>query len=247
MHIKRPLVLLLALVLSVAACSSNGNGSAEQTSGSASGASLPDGVAARVGDTDITTKRIDDLLAAAKQGNDQVKQALDSDQGDAIKTQLEARLLSQVIVNEIVIQSAKDMGIGVSDQDVEAKRSELTSQAGGKEAFQTQIDQAGLTDEQLTEELKGIAALDKVREQLTGSASPAPAPSPGASPGPVENWLIEQATQANVVVAPRYGTWDPQSAQVVPPQPTTPPTSVPTGAGTPAATDEPVPSPSATP
>ncbi len=252
MHTRRFLGLLLALLLLLAACSGGGSDEGAGTASPASGADLPDSVAARVGDQEITTARLDDLLQAAKEGNAQVKQMLDGDQGDQIKTQLEARLLSQMIVNEIVIQSAKDMGLDVSQQDVEAKRSELTQQAGGEEQFKSQIDQAGLTDEQLAQELTGIAALDKVREKLTGSASPAPAPapSPGASPGPVEAWLIEQVKQADVVVADRYGHWDPETASVVPPTPVAPPTgattTAPSDTSSPAGT-EPSPAASATP
>ncbi|MBW3618947.1 MAG: SurA N-terminal domain-containing protein [Actinobacteria bacterium] len=220
------LALLAALLLVLAACG-DGDGPSDGASpspGDAAGeVELAEGAAAVVNGTEIPTPVLDARVETAAAAPE-VAEILGGEDGEAARSQLEASILSQLIVNEIVIDGAADRGLEVDDDAVAETRDELTEQAGGEEAFAEQVGQAGLDDVQLAAELEAITALRLVRDDLSaeevGSPPPVqPAPD-GSTPDPadarLQQWLLEQLQAAEVAVAPEIGTWDPTRGSVVP-------------------------------
>lgn len=239
------LAVLATLLLVLAACGDGGDEPAGSGSpspaGEAAGAEveLAEGAAAMVNGTEIPTPVMDARVDTAASAPE-IAQILEGEDGDAARSQLQASILSQLIVNEIVLDGAADRGLEVDEEAVGETRAELTEQAGGEEAFAEQVGQAGLDDVQLTAELEAITALRLVREDLTeeaGGSPPPVQPGPdGATPDPadalLQRWLLEQLQTAEVAVAPAIGSWDPTSGTVVPagmPQQQAPPAPDSTG------------------
>lgn len=226
----RPLSLpavLAALVLLLAACGGGGDdGGAEDPSPGATAADgateLSEGAAALVNGTEIPTDQLEARVETASE-SPEVAEILEGEDGAAALAQLRASILSQLIVNRIVLDGAEERGLEVDEDAVEETREELAQQAGGEEAFDEQVEQAGLDADQLSSELEAITALRLVREDLSAeTGTPTAAPSPdGASPDPadalLQQWLLEQLQAAEVQVAPEIGSWDSNQGTVVPP------------------------------
>lgn len=223
---RRTAIAFATVALGLAACggddASTSPGQEETATSSEGAAAEADAaeVAATVNDTEIPRSvldsRVEDALATP-----QLAQMAESDASGDAEKQVRASVLSQLIVNQLVLDGAEEMGLEVDDEAIAQTRDELVTEAGGEDAFAEQVAAAGLDEDQLSSEIESIAALRLVREELTGSAEPQQ-PSEGADPsadpnaGALEEWLIEQVQSAEIEVDPAIGTWDAQQAAVIP-------------------------------
>lgn len=235
---SRPLLALAAAVaLALAACGGAGDDAAPDTSPAtddAAGAELGEGVAAVVNGTEIPTEVVD-ARAATAAAAPEVAAILEGEDGEAAQAQLQASILSQLIVNEIVVDGAEARGLTIDEDAIEETRDELTTQAGGAEAFAEQVDQAGLDETQLMAELAAVTALRLVRDDLSAEADGTPPPvqpaPDGSTPDPadalLQQWLLGQLQEADVTVEPSIGSWDPTRGTVVPAGATAPPAGPP--------------------
>lgn len=261
---RRPplLAVLLTSILVLTACGGTdeaGTGEASPTAAATGGpeaSPLHDGVAAVVNGEEIPTELLSARVETAA-ASPELAEVLAGETGDQARAQLRASILSQLIVNEIVVDGAEERGLAVDDAAIAETRQELTTQAGGEQAFDEQVAAAGLDEDQLTAELEAITALRLVRDDLSpaAGASPSEAESAddaaaGTTPDPadaaLQQWLIERLQAAEIAVAPEIGTWDPRQGTVVPAGVSAPvppegrATGGPTGEGTPSsgATEE---------
>lgn len=263
MRTRRPLAVLAAAAIALTACGGGGDAAddpttAGQSEADGASAEVGEGVAAVVNGTEIPS----DLLAARVETAAQtpeVAQLLEGEQGETLRAQLEASVLSQLVLNRIVLDGAEELGLEVDDDAVAETRDQLVSEAGSDSAFEEQVAAAGLDEDQLAAELEAITAMRLVREELEVTEeveeTPAPAPSPGATEGSdaLQQWLLEQLQAATVTVDPEIGTWSAEQGTVVPagipevPQGGAPGGTAPGSEGTaPAPTEEPT-APAATP
>jgi len=116
-------------------------------------ASFPD-VVARVNDTEISKA---DLLRRA----------------EAIKTQVPPsqigegfyqRVLSDMVSGELLYQSVETKGLSPTEAEIAAEFESQQQRFGGPEAFQTALDEQGLSAEQIKVELKKEMAIQKLVE-----------------------------------------------------------------------------------
>ncbi len=180
-------------------------------------------VAATVGGTEIRAAQIEEHVAAFSQ-NPQFAEQLEGAEGEAIRAQLRAQILSSTIITDIVATVADDLGKPVTDDDTDAARDELEEQFGGPEALDAALAEQGLTESLLELELTGLAGLrnielalaeeDGVEVPETSAADPA---QPTESQQRAQAYLAEQLPTIDVVVDEQYGTWDAASGQVLPP------------------------------
>lgn len=220
MPVRRVLAALTVVVLTLTACGGSEpeeeTTDADPTEGTVA---LDEGVAATVDGTEIPADLLEARLANAED-TPQISQLLEGEQADAVRRQLASTILSQLIVNEIVVNGAEEMGLEVDEEAIETTREELVTEAGGEDVFVEQVSAAGLDEEQLAAELESITALRLVREELTGEEAPAPGPQATASPSEdeaaLQQWLLEHIQAAEVQVDPEIGSWDPNQGAVVP-------------------------------
>lgn len=216
--------LALAAALVLAAC---GGGSEPEPGATATGtadgaaqADLPDGVAAEVGDTEIPADRVEERVDKALE-NEQLSARLPEDPQQA-RDLVEASVLGQMIVTEAVLQAADEEGIEVTDEEVATKREELEEQAGGADVLEQQVADIGFSDEELQQELRSLAILEKVAEREAPDAGPSPSPTAPGQPAPadvaVQQWLRQHLGGMQIVVDGEYGSWDAERLQVAPPE-----------------------------
>jgi hypothetical protein len=226
------LPLLTVALLAAAACSPGTDDTAAERDPDISAATeLDDDVAARVGGSDIPAEAVEARFDAVKSG----PAAAELDQDGGGDAELRAFVLSQLIVVEVIDAAAGERGITVDDDDVAALRGELAERAGGAAELEAALEASGFTPDMLDDELRATVILDRVGEELVGEGDDEPvqpglspdATAPGAGPAgeevaaarveAAERWLAEQLAVASPLVHPRYGTWDPDHAQVSPP------------------------------
>lgn len=182
-------------------------------------ADLPDGVAATVNGSEIGTGAVDERVEIAKQ-NPAIQVDLEDDP-ETIEEVLAARVLSGLIMRQVVLDGAESMGIEASEDDVAAARTQLEETVGGEDAFAEQMAATGVPEAHLDEELHALALLHLVGEQLTDEATDGDDLDEEMRAHEVQRrsrtWLGQQMANAEVVVDLAYGRWDPAAGQVVPP------------------------------
>lgn len=153
---RKSLVLSVSVVALLAGC--GGGGSAKLGS---------DDIAV-VGSTQVTKSQFDQLMATAKrsfaqQGRKFPKQG--SPEFETVRGQAVTLLVQQAERAE----KAKDMGISVSDKDVEARLAQIKKQYfGGNEAkYKAQLKKQNLSDAQVREDVRAQLVSEKVFEKVT--------------------------------------------------------------------------------
>ena len=159
MLVRSCLALLLAVLL-VACGGGGGGGDATGITGSGD-----PNVAASVNDTDIPISAVETRFEQAK-SQPQVQQQLEADTEGTFESQIQAQILSQLVLSEILEQWGADLGIEVTDEDIEAQREELIEQLGGQEAFDQAVAESGLSDEDIELQLRQRALQDKIAEEV---------------------------------------------------------------------------------
>jgi parvulin-like peptidyl-prolyl isomerase len=97
----------------------------------------------------------------------QLAQQLAADEDGSFKARVQARILTQMIQAELLAQAARDLGIVVTDEDIETERLAIVQQVGGEEAFQQIVEENRLTEEDVREQLRDLVVERAVDEALT--------------------------------------------------------------------------------
>lgn len=187
---------------------------------------LPEGVAATVGDTEIAVEDLEARLELIRE-LPQVSEQLKGDNASQVEAQLQSQALGQLVLQNVVLQGAAQEDVEVGQDDLDQRRTELTEQAGGEEAFAEQLASAGVPEDQVAQELRASIAFELVTEKLLADAGvdPTATPTEGSTAAPSANpeaqqiqqdWLFELVSSTDVVVDEAYGAWNPSTGQVVP-------------------------------
>ncbi|GIQ68142.1 peptidylprolyl isomerase [Xylanibacillus composti] len=72
------------------------------------------------------------------------------------------QVIEQLITEELIRQAAEDKGVAVTEEDLEAELAELREQFPSEEQFQATLEQVGLTEEELKEQMRPQVLLDKM-------------------------------------------------------------------------------------
>ena len=156
MHIstllRSALVALCALAL--AAC------------GAVTGTGDPN-VAATVNGSEITVDEVEKRFESAKE-SPQVAQQLEADTDGAYEQSIQAQILSQLVVSELLEQWADDLGLTASDEEIAEERESLITEIGGQEAFDQAVEQSGLSEEDVTLQIRQRVLQNKISEEVGG-------------------------------------------------------------------------------
>lgn len=145
-------VALLAIVALLAACAPEE-------------AASPD-VAATVNGEDVPIADVQ-LRYDAVSENPQFAEQVEADETGEFEAQVQAEILTGLIRARLLAQGAEELGIELTDDDIEAKREEIVAEVGGEEAFEEVIETNNLTEDTVTSQLRDLALQDLVAEELT--------------------------------------------------------------------------------
>lgn len=145
-----PLFLRAAFValclLALAACAAPQEGSESEDSGINITGSGDPSIAATVNGTEITVEQVKERFEQAK-SSPQVAQQLEQDPAGTAEANVQAQILTTLVVSELLEQWAADLDIEATDEEVATERDALIQQIGGQEAFDAAVEEAGLSDE----------------------------------------------------------------------------------------------------
>jgi len=153
-----PVALLLAVVLVAAGCGGGGK------------KSVPSDSVARVGDDTITKSDFNFLLDGAKRTYKARKTPFPKP-GTTQYKQLQDQAMQYLVQQSELEQKAKELGIAVTDKDVDARLKQIKKQYfGGKDAeYQKQLKAQGLTEPQLRLDLHAQILSEKLYKKITGN------------------------------------------------------------------------------
>ncbi len=253
MAITRFVVLLAAMTLFITSCGGDGDDEqaddppAEDGSTPDDGpeAELDDGVAAIVNGEEISAETVDEQVDAIAE-SPQFAEQVEGDQGEETLELLRAEILSASIQTRIAVDGAEGLDRPVTDDDIDEARAQLEEEIGDAASLEEAIEEQGLTESFIDDQLRGLAAQGNVEaalEEEEGGEAPSEAPPGGVPPGQAplspsqqaaQQFLAERLSAAEVVADDDYGTWDPSTGRVTPPggAPTAP---MPGGGGAPPA------------
>jgi foldase protein PrsA len=152
------LPVLLVGVLLVAGCGGGGS------------QSVPSDAVAVVGGTPITKAQFTALLLSAKASYAARKTAFPKAGTTAYKS-LQDQAITYLVQESELEQKAKDIGIVITDKDVQARLTQIKKQyfAGSETKYQAQLKAQGLTEPELLRELRAQILSEKLYAKVTAS------------------------------------------------------------------------------
>lgn len=151
------LLILLAAVLAVGASACGGGG----------GSVPKDAVAVVAGET-IPTTDFDTVLAQAKKSYESNKQAFPKAGTEEYQT-LKNQVVSFLVQRVEFEQKAKDLGIDVTDKQVEERLTQIKKQyfAGDQKKYEKQLADQGVTDEKVRADLRAQLVSEGLFKEVT--------------------------------------------------------------------------------
>jgi foldase protein PrsA len=136
---------------------------------SAAGCTPDKSVVATVNGSPIKIEAITTQLAQMKK---QSPQTFEGTQSVKVETELKARILESLIQLELIKQAAKDLGVDVTDKQIDGYIKQLETQYGGKSGLEAAMKQSGVEAAQLRESIKNRLLVDGVtKKSQTASAT----------------------------------------------------------------------------
>ncbi|MBP9760127.1 MAG: SurA N-terminal domain-containing protein [Candidatus Pacebacteria bacterium] len=125
------------------------------------GSKDPASLVASVNGVDITRAELDKKLAEVQAS---YPEGAGSGSGDAA---IETQVLDEIINLRLLTGEAEKQGIAVTDEEVNAELTALVTKLGGEEAFKTQLTAAGLTQDELTINMRNEILIRKLLDVNT--------------------------------------------------------------------------------
>lgn len=149
------LPLLLVAALLVAGCGGGSKG-------------VPSSAVARVGNDTITKAQFAALLLAAK-ASYKSKGTPFPKAGTASYKTLQDQIVSYLVQEAEFTQKGKDLGVTVTDKDVQARLAQIKTQyfGGSETKYKAQLKQQGLTEPELLDELRAQILSEKLYSKVT--------------------------------------------------------------------------------
>ncbi len=130
------------------------------------GGDLPKDVAAQVGDTAITIATLEARAAEISAQNPDL--VPDAKENPEQYTDFVKDVLDYLVTLEVVNQNAAELGVAITDEELQAKLDELKVMFGGdEEAFNAALTEQNITLDQLTSSLRERELLDATVEAVT--------------------------------------------------------------------------------
>jgi parvulin-like peptidyl-prolyl isomerase len=161
----RAVVLLLVMVAIAVGCT----GGSIPSATTAPTAGPADGIAAVVNGAPIEFEEYQRQVAQVEAFFEQ--EGLDAESGEGRERLEQARrqVLEQMIDQELIRQAAEEMGISISDEELDASIADIIAQSGGEEEFNQSLQATGTTYEDFRQMLLDQLLSEAVYASVTAS------------------------------------------------------------------------------
>jgi len=165
------------------------------------------GAAATVGGTRISQATVQgsvDAILAERTGTDTSQMQLETGE-ELNQTQLRRHLFG-VLFREV----GAELKISVTKAEIDTQRAAILQQVGGADQLPIALVAAGIAAQDLDLYIETGTFSDKISYLIASSGVPEEQVSTE-----LQRLIIAKAKELGVTVNPRYGTWDPETADVV--------------------------------
>lgn len=154
-RLARPIALVLASLLALAAIG-------------VAGCTQDKSIVATVNGAPI---KIEEITAQLAQMKKQSPQTFEGTQGVKIESEFKAKILESLIQLELIKQAAKDLGVEVTDKQIDDYIKQLETQYGGKAGLDAAMKQSGVEMTQLRESIKNRLLVDGVTKKSQAASA----------------------------------------------------------------------------
>jgi len=165
-----PLVLVL-MVICVILVGCGGETPSPATPTATDSPSPTEGLAALVNGEPITVEDYQKQIAQVQAFFEQEGLDLESQEGQDRLAQASRQVLEQMIDQVLIRQAAEEMGISISEEELEAKIQEIIEQSGGQEQFEQSLQDTGTSYEDFRQMLLDQLLSEAVFSAVTASIS----------------------------------------------------------------------------
>ncbi len=165
------------------------------------------GAAATVGDTKITQALVQGSIDSILSERSKV---------DTSQMQLETGAslnLSQLrfhLLGTLLSELGQELEINVTKAEIDTRRASILEQVGGEAGLPNALVNAGIAPQDLDRYIQAVAYSDKISQKLV--AAGVTEDQLGIE---IQKLVVAKAKEIGVTVNPRYGKWDPTTADVV--------------------------------
>ena len=165
------------------------------------------GAAATVGDTKITQALVQGSIDSILSERSKV---------DTSQMQLEtgaALNLSQLrfhLLGTLLSELGQELELNVTKAEIDTRRASILEQVGGEAGLPNALVNAGIAPQDLDRYIQAVAYSDKISQKLV--AAGVTEDQLGIE---IQKLVVAKAKEIGVTVNPRYGKWDPITADVV--------------------------------
>ncbi len=165
------------------------------------------GAAATVGDTKITQALVQGSIDSILSERSKV---------DTSQMQLETGAslnLSQLrfhLLGTLLRELGQELEINVTKAEIDTRRASILEQVGGEAGLPNALVNAGIAPQDLDRYIQAIAYSDKISQKLV--AAGVTEDQLGLE---IQKLIVAKSKEIGVTVNPRYGKWDPTTADVV--------------------------------
>ena len=165
------------------------------------------GAAATVGDTKITQALVQGSIDSILSERSKV---------DTSQMQLEtgaALNLSQLrfhLLGTLIRELGQELELNVTKAEIDTRRASILEQVGGEAGLPNALVNAGIAPQDLDRYIQAVAYSDKISQKLV--AAGVTEDQLGIE---IQKLVVAKAKEIGVTVNPRYGKWDPITADVV--------------------------------
>jgi parvulin-like peptidyl-prolyl isomerase len=166
------------------------------------------GAAATVGDTKITQALVQGSIDAILSERTKI---------DTSQMQLETGATLNVsqlrfhLIGTLLRELGQELNLNVTKAEIDSRRASILEQVGGEVALPSALVNAGIAPQDLDRYIEAIAYSDKISQKLVEAG--VTEDQLGAE---IQKLVVAKAKEIGVTVNPRYGKWDPTTADVVP-------------------------------
>jgi hypothetical protein len=166
------------------------------------------GAAATVGDTKITQALVQGSVDAILSERGKV---------DTSQMQLETGATLNVsqlrfhLLGTLLRELGQELKLNVTKAEIDSRRASILEQVGGEAALPGALVNAGIAPQDLDRYIEAIAYSDKISQKLV--AAGVTEDQLGIE---IQKLVVAKSKEIGVTVNPRYGKWDPVTADVVP-------------------------------
>ena len=166
------------------------------------------GAAATIGDTKITQEVVQTSIDSihAERAKIDISQMELQTGADLNLSQLRFQVLT-VLIREV----GKDFKVEASKAEIDTRRNGILEQVGGEAGLPKALVGAGIAPANLDLYLEAVIVSGKISDAIVASGV-----TEDLLGGEITRLVAAKAAQLKVEVNPRYGKWDPISADVVP-------------------------------